>query len=257
MLDRTTFLKQIIGEAAKLVKSMVPSEGVSYKSDGSFATAADFASEKLIMQAIQKEFPGDKILSEETAPALQDVLAIDRLWVIDPIDGTNNFRNQRFYSAISIGYIEKGIPQLGGIYDIYRDILYFAEKGKGAYVGKEKLHIGKQASITDANIATDQHTKQDVIRRNLSILLSMNPIPWLIMKGSATLMMCEIAAGKTDLYFHTGLMPWDNAAGSLIVQEAGGVVRGLDGEPVSFTSPEIVIGNEALVKQFVALVDKQ
>lgn len=247
---------QLAQHAAKLageaIRNAVPSEGVIQKEGrANIVTAADLASEKIIMDLIKEHFPDDEILSEETESNLKNPVEVDRLWVIDPIDGTNNFRFQRNYSGVSIGYVEKGVLKSAAIYDPFHDELFSAERGKGAFLNGQKISVGNQTELSKAAVATDNSYDPAGTKRNIGLALKISPMPWMQMKGSAVLIMAEVASGRTDLYFHTSLKPWDNAAAFLILEEAGGVIRGLRGEEIIFMSPEIVVGNKELVEQCV------
>jgi myo-inositol-1(or 4)-monophosphatase len=238
----------------KAARSVVPSSGIIPKEGrANFVTAGDFASEKAVKQTIKKHFPKDVILSEETESKLSDkeLLNLDRLWVLDPIDGTNNFRNNRYYSCVSLGFVEKGTVKAGAVYDFYHDELFTAEKGKGAFLNNKPISIGKQKKLSEATIATDSSYFPKETRRILDLLIQIDPLPFVLMRGSGALMMCEVASGRTDLYYQTFLKPWDNPAGFLITEEAGGKVTGLKGEKITFLSPTAIVGNKELVKQFV------
>jgi myo-inositol-1(or 4)-monophosphatase len=246
-------LEQAARAAGAAVRAATPTEGVVTKEGrANYVTAADLASEKAIMDAIRAAFPDDAILSEETTSDLVDPLVVARLWVIDPIDGTSNFRFGRNYSVISIGFVERGVIRAAAVYDPFHDELFMAEQGRGATVNGKPLHVGDQSQLADASVATDNSYDPEQTKRNLELLASLTPTPWVIIKGSAVLSMCDVAAGRIDLYFHTVLKPWDNAAAFLIAQEAGAKVVGLNGKPVTFMSPKVVMGNKQLVDQFLA-----
>lgn len=259
---RKDFLEIVLAAVkagGRAAKSVVPSSGIVPKEGrANFVTAGDMSSEKAVVKILKKHFPKDAILSEETESKLSsnDLLTLKRLWVLDPIDGTNNFRNYRHYSCVSLGFVEKGVVKAGAIYDFYHDELFHAEKEKGAHLNNKPISVRTQKDFTQATIATDNSYVPEETKYNLELLLKINPVPFVLMRGSAALMMCEIASGRTDLYFHTVLKPWDNAAGFLIVQEAGGVVKGLKGERITFLSPTAVIGNIQLVDQFVNRIKK-
>jgi myo-inositol-1(or 4)-monophosphatase len=247
-------LLSAVKAGGKAARSVVPPSGIIPKEGrANFVTAGDLASEKAVIKIIKKHFPKDAILSEETESSLSnsELLSLDRLWVLDPIDGTNNFRNLRYYSCVSLGYVEKGVIKAGAIYDFYHNDLFHAEKRKGAYLNCQPISVATQKDLSQATIATDSSYAPKETRRVLELLLKIDPSPIIGMKGSAALMMCEVASGKTDLYFHPCLKPWDNAAGFLIVEEAGGIVKGLKGEKINFLSPAVVIGNDQLVDKFV------
>src|SRR5260221_2413829 len=151
-------LLSAVKAGGKAAKSVVPSSGIIPKEGrANFVTAGDLASEKAVLEIIKKNFPADTILSEETESNLNrdDLLNLDRLWIIDPIDGTNNFRNQRYYSCVSLGFIEKGIINAGAVYDFYHDEMFYAEKGKGAFLNNQPIQVGTQKDFSQATIATD------------------------------------------------------------------------------------------------------
>lgn len=255
MSERISILKQSAMAAGDIVKKALPSEGIREKEGrANIVTAADLASEKIIMDIIKANFPDDPILSEETQSNLGDLLSLDKLWVIDPIDGTNNFRYQRNYSAISIGYVEKGVVQAGAIFDPFREDLYYAEKGKGAFLNGEKISVGTNNDLGKASVITDNSYDPAGTRHNLELLLKLPITPWVMMKGSAVLEMSEVASGRADLFFHTFLKPWDNAAAFILTEEAGGVVIGIDGRPVNFLTSNAIVGNQELVNQFLQAV---
>lgn len=256
-MNRSRILRQSAQLAGEVVRNTPPTDGVIHKEGrANIVTVADLASEKKIMEAIKANYPNDTILSEETEADLGDILSLDSLWVIDPIDGTNNFRYQRNYSCVSIGYVEKGVIKAGVVYDPFRDELFYTEKGQGAYVNDRKIAVGTQTELGKVTVATDNSYDPIGTRRNLEMILRFNPMPWVLMKGSAVLTMCEVASGRIDLYLHTAVKPWDNAAAFLLIEEAGGIVRGLNGEKINFLSPNVVAGNQTLVEQCVNALKK-
>ncbi|MBI2621788.1 MAG: inositol monophosphatase [Candidatus Levybacteria bacterium] len=250
-------IREGVLRAGEAVRKARPTEGVITKDEGrlNFVTAADLESERILKEAIQKAFPGHLILSEETESPIEDILAIEHLWVIDPIDGTSNFRYEREYFGISVGYVEKGEPKIGFIYDPSRDQLFWAEKGKGAFLNGKPVLVGDKIELAKATVLTDNSYDPDGTRSNLEMLLKLCPIPWILVRGSAVLAYCDVAAGRADVFAHQFLKPWDNAAGFVIATEAGAVIKGLRGEEIDFTSPRAVVGNEALVNQFVNAIN--
>jgi myo-inositol-1(or 4)-monophosphatase len=241
-------------QAGEAVRKAIPTQGVIEKEGrANIVTAADLASEKYIMELILANFPTDAIMSEETVNELGNVLNLPHLWVIDPIDGTNNFRYQRNYSCISIAYLENGKHLLAAVYDPFRKELFFAEQGQGATLNGEAITVSDQTVLAKATVATDNSYDPAGTRRNLELALKIQPTPWIMMKGSAVLTMCEVAAGRLDLYFHTALKPWDNAAAFLILQEAGAIITNLAGETITFLSSEVIVSNPELQKQLVSI----
>lgn len=257
MVNRGKILRQSVLSAGKAIKRILPTDEVLEKEGkGNFVTAADLASEREIIDIIKSNYSRDAILSEETRADLGDILSLDRLWVIDPLDGTNNFRFERNYSCVSVGYVEKGIIKAGAVYDPFRKELFFAEKDSGAYLNDRPIKVGNQTDLDKATIATDNDYDPEVTRRNLGLILRFKSMPWMLIKGSAVLAMCDVASGRIDLYFHTALKPWDNAAAFLIIKEAGGQVKDLDGADITFLSPRAIVGNSNLVQQCVDVLGR-
>lgn len=252
---RGEFARSIALRAGELIKSADPNKDVLEKGGrGNYVTGADLASEKLVMNAIRKAYPADGILSEETSADIGNVSLERGLWVIDPLDGTNNFRFSRNYSAVSIGYVEKGVVKLGVAYDPFRQELYYAEHKNGVTLNEKPIQVGSAATLEKATVATDNSYDHNSTRKNLETLLKIKKTPWTLMKGSAVLTLCDVATGRVDFYFHCRLNPWDIAAALLIVQEAGGQAIDFDGKEATFKSPGIAAGNFELVSEFRELI---
>ncbi len=257
-MTRLKLAKQAARAGGKAILSVSPTAKIIDKQGrGNFVTAGDLASEKAIVSLIKTSFPDDLILSEETESKMsdQDILSAEHLWVIDPIDGTHNYRYGRNYSAISVGYVEHGKSVMGAVYNPFRNELFFAQKGKGAYLNDQPIRVSDVSDIFGATVATNGAYDPKDARYNLQLFLKIKPTPWVLIRASAVLELCEVACGRVDLYFHTDHSPWDNAAAFVIVKEAGGVITDLKGNSVNFISPHIVVGNKNLVKQFIKRID--
>jgi myo-inositol-1(or 4)-monophosphatase len=247
---RADFVKTLALAGGAAVRGVAPTDWVTAKKGrGNFVTAADRASERAIVELLTETFPGDKILTEESRPFLENLTAVQDLWVIDPLDGTNNFRFDRQYAAVSVGYVEDGELRAGAVDDPFREELFFAERGGGAFLNGEQIHVRSHRHLSSASVATDNGYEAAVTRRNLELCLRIRPTPWILIRGSAVLSMCDVACGRTDLYFHTALQPWDNAAAFLIVREAGGRVVNFDGVDADFLASSAIAGNVALVEE--------
>ena len=254
--NRAIFADRLARKAGRLIKKADPGKDVSEKEGrGNYVTWADLASERLIMDAIKKEYPTDQILSEETAPKLKNISNAESLWVIDPIDGTNNFYHRRNYSAVSIAYVERGEIKIGAAYDPFRNELFFAEKGSGAFLNKQKIVVGSASKLEKSTVATDNWYDHRVVRKNLETLLKIKRTPWTLIKGSAVLAICDVACGRVDLYFHRRLNPWDIAASLLILREAGGSAIDFSGADAKFNSPGIAVGNKKLINKFKKIIE--
>src|SRR5262245_17549037 len=131
---RVDFVKTLALAGGEAIRGMLPTEQVREKAGrGNFVTAADEASEGAILRLIAEAFPGDAVLTEESRPRAGELSAVQHLWVIDPLDGTNNFRFGRPYIAVSVGLVEGGELRAGAVHDPFRDELFFAARGAGAF----------------------------------------------------------------------------------------------------------------------------
>jgi myo-inositol-1(or 4)-monophosphatase len=218
-----------------------------------FVTVADIKSQDIIRKLLRTVYPSEIILSEE-----DDEQARQRLFeegftgfVLDPIDGTYNFKRDMRESAVSIGYIKDGEAVCGVVFDPYKDELFEVEIGRGAYRNGERIAISSQSSLLGASIATsnsyDDEAMARNIKRHLAIYEKEGVMPWTSCPGSGVLIMAWVACGRIDAYHHNGLKPWDNAAAFLLVRESGGEVLTLEGKQAPFTSSTVVMGNQQLV----------
>jgi len=249
--DRVELIKDLARAGGAAIRATAPAQGVVTKEGrGNLVTAADRASERAILQLLAEHFSQDAVLSEESHPEVGDPANTAHLWVIDPLDGTSNFRSGRQHAAVSVAYVAAGVVRTGAVYDPFRDELFFAARDRGACLNGEPIRVGNSRHLPTATVATDNCYDPAGTRRNLEICLRIQPSPWILIRGSAVLALCDVACGRVDLYFHTALKPWDNAAAFLIVREAGGRVAGLEGGDVDFWAAEAVAGNADLVEQY-------
>lgn len=254
-MTRSDLILTAAKEAGKIIATTPPNKGnvIHKEGRGNYVTAADKASEAIIFTHIRENFPNDTVLSEETASQLTDkqLLTAENLWIIDPIDGTANYQHERKYSSVSIGYAEKGVLTLGVVFDPFRGELFTSEKGKGSFRNGKKLHVGQTKDLPLATLITDNSYDPEMTRLHLETFLKIHPSPWLQMKGSAALELCEVASGQADLFFGFCLHPWDDAAAILCITEAGGIVVNRAGKETNFLSSEIIAGNKTLVNEFI------
>tara|TARA_Y100001936_G_scaffold252955_1_gene315050 strand:- start:1769 stop:2572 length:804 start_codon:yes stop_codon:yes gene_type:complete len=200
-----------------------------YKHDGSLYTDADVATQEALLQRLEKIYPG-KIVSEEMSLKQQQDQwnsGSKGLWCIDPIDGTTNFVNGIPYFAISVALMRHGRSILGVIYDPIADEMFYAEKGKGAFLNDTRLPIKKYIPTLLNNAVASIDLKR--LNKRLTATVSTTP-PYASQRnfGACALDWCFTAAGRFDLSLHGGQNLWDYAAGSLILEESGGHMCGLE-----------------------------
>ncbi|MDI6451007.1 inositol monophosphatase family protein [Anaerobaca lacustris] len=198
-----------------------------------YATAQDLGAEKLILDTIRERFPTDAILSEEshTQPS-----AGERLWVIDPLDGTRNYANGLRHFAVSIAFCHRDRAVAGVVYvPCDGDELFWAERDQGAFLNDAPLQMAApSASLASSLVATGfaYHLGAALHPHVATLEKVMNAATDVLRFGSAATDICYVAAGRFGAYYESGLKPWDVAAASLIVQEAGGMVSDVSGAPL-------------------------
>ena len=229
-------------DIVRRASSLMVREGFRVESKGSrenIVTTSDLAVQHFLTKELGALIPGSGFLCEEEDFA--DVAHRD-IWVIDPIDGTANYARGIESCCISVALAREGEPVLGVVYSPWRGELYTAEKGRGAYCNGSPIHVSdrpfeqgllftalcvyrKELSRCCSDIIYDLYMECNDVRRT----------------GSAAVELCLVAAGKAELYFEIRLMPWDFAAASLILREAGGIVQDFDGRLPSVFKPTLVI----------------
>lgn len=233
-------------------KSVGKISEVSYKGRDNIVTDVDKASEKLIIGIIRRAFPGHSILSEESSPLDS---GSRYKWVIDPIDGTTNFAHAFPFFCVSIALEYDGRPILGVVYDPMREEVFFAERGKGAELNGKRIVVSKVTKLRGSFLATGFSygiTRKD---RNITHFRKLLVESLAVRRaGSAALDLCYVACGRFDGFWEMNLHPWDSAAASLIVREAGGMVTKFDGKPYSHYDRNILATNGRIHKQIIAVL---
>ena len=222
------------------------SHTIKHKGIIDLVTEIDKASEAFLINEIQTEFPDHKIIAEENGEISGQN---DHCWYIDPLDGTVNFAHNIPFFTVSIAYEENGKVKLGVVYDPMRDECFSAETGQGAFLNDIKLQASETNQLIDSLLVTGfPYIMTDPINNNLDRFEHMSLITQGVRRlGSAALDLSYVAAGRFDGFWEIGLSPWDVAAGSLIVEEAGGVVTRLDGNKNILTPPcEIIAANSMI-----------
>ncbi|WP_404351270.1 inositol monophosphatase family protein [Sutcliffiella horikoshii] len=196
-------------------------------------TNIDRETEQFFIEHIRKTYPGHQILGEEGFGDELDKLD-GTVWIIDPIDGTMNFVHQQRNFAISVAVYEDGIGKIGLIYDVVHDELYHAKAGEGAYLNDTKLPQLEEVAVEKAVIGLNATWITENKRIDPTILAPLvKKVRGTRSYGSAALEMAYVATGRIDAYITLRLSPWDFAAGLILVNELGGKVTTLHGEPLN------------------------
>ncbi len=230
---------------------------VSQKQVNDFVTEVDHASEETIIDTLLTAYPGHAIWGEETGRT-RGAKDSDHVWIIDPLDGTTNFIHGFPVYCVSIALAVKGKVEQAVVYDPTRNDLFTATRGRGAFMNERRIRVSKRTQLSQCLISTGfPFRKGDNFQAYLSMMSEvMQRTAGLRRPGAAALDLAYVAAGFTDGFFETGLSPWDVAAGSLLVTEAGGLVGNFTGEPDFLEQKECLAGNPRIYGQLVPLLHK-
>ncbi|HSM23125.1 MAG TPA: inositol monophosphatase family protein [Rubrivivax sp.] len=228
---------------------------IGTKGPNDYVSEVDRAAEAAIIEILLEAYPGHAILAEESGRE-HGAKHSDYTWIIDPLDGTTNFLHGFPVYAVSIGLAFRGKVEQAVVYDPTRNDLFFASKGRGAFLNDRRLRVSKRTRITDALIGTGfPFRKGDNFKRYMKMFEDvMQHCAGLRRPGAAALDLCYVAAGYYDGFFETGLNPWDVAAGSLIITEAGGLIGNFTGEADYLYQREVVAGNPKVYGQLVQIL---
>jgi myo-inositol-1(or 4)-monophosphatase len=217
---------------------------VSRKGPADFVTLTDKKVEKIIRDELEKNRPGYSFLMEESG-AVEGSDKTHR-WILDPIDGTSNFMHGIPHFAISLALERDGELVAGIVYSPIVDELFWAEKGKGAFVNDKRIRVAARRELSDCIITMGiPHLGRGEQARHLrEISILMPQVAGLRRFGSAALDLAYVAAGRCDGFYEHGLSPWDMAAGILLVREAGGFTTNADGGKDIYNTGSIAAGNE-------------
>ena len=239
-----------------IVRAFDTREGmkVSQKSDRDYATEVDQRAEAIIVREISRHYPDHGIVAEESGKRINPKAEIQ--WYIDPLDGTTNFIHGYPHFSVSIAAWKDGKPLLAVVHDPVRNETFEAKNGGGAFLNRRRLRVSDEKRLSHAMFASGLPSYQrqgfDTFQKRMAACMaSMDTYR---RGGSAALDLAYVAAGRLDGYWEAGLQPWDIAAGALLVQEAGGLVTGLDGSTLDLEEGSILAVNPHLQREFIRLL---
>ncbi|MEN9671574.1 MAG: hypothetical protein RL018_1851 [Pseudomonadota bacterium] len=235
----------------------IESVRVSSKQVNDFVTEVDVACEKVIIETLTTAYPGHGIWAEEsgTEHGAQDS---EFVWIIDPLDGTTNFIHGLPVYCVSIALAVKGKIEQAVVYDPTRNDLFTATKGRGAYMNDRRIRVSKRIHMEECLISTGfPYRAGDNLPKYLEMLGEVIPrCAGVRRPGAAALDLAYVAAGFTDGFFEANLKPWDVAAGSLLIQEAGGLVGNFTGEADFLETGECMAATPRVYAQMASLLGK-
>ncbi len=249
------FIKKIALEAGEIIRHAYfkPETHVEYKGEIDILTETDLQCEKLIIKRILERFPSDTILTEESEHSIGTT---NQKWIIDPLDGTTNFSHRYPFCAVSIGLEIDGTIEYGVVYSPIMDELFWAEKGKAAFLNDKLIQVSNTNKISESLVATgfpyDRWQNADFYIKDY--LAFVKKTQGVRRAGAAAIDLCYVACGRLDGFFERKLKPWDMASGSLIITEAGGEITQFDGNHWHYMDDTILASNGNIHKKMIEIL---
>jgi len=251
---KTTLLHAAKAGASQILRFFNQEFTISNKEGvNNLVTEADHAAEKAILSVIKSAFPDHQVLAEEAGEIVQDSIY---KWIIDPIDGTVNFAHGIPLNCVSIAVEKNKEIILAAVYNPHLDEMFFAEKGKGSTLNEKPISVSRQTQTIKACLVTGfPYTYINLPNGPLEIferfIRKGVPVRRL---GSAAIDLCWVACGRFDGFYEHKLEPWDSAAGYLIVEEAGGKVTDLEGNPFSVYQHKVLATNGKIHDEMLEVI---
>jgi myo-inositol-1(or 4)-monophosphatase len=219
-------------------------------------TEIDLECERMCRMLVAERFPDHDILAEELGSESPGRPGSRHRWVFDPVDGTTNYAHGLPIYCASLGLEIDGVREVGAVYDPSRRELFTAERGEGAYLNGKRLQVSAADGLLDALLVTGfpydvQKHGADLVALFGTFLTHARAVRRL---GSAALDLCYVAAGRFEGFWEQRLKPWDVSAGALIVEEAGGLVTGMDGSRFDPAAGHLVASNGRVHEQMLAVI---
>jgi len=243
---------EIAREAGALVANMAERR-IPYELKGDFdlVTAADKASEALIVERLQSHFPSHSIVGEEGGERERQR---EYCWYVDPVDGTTNFAHGFPAYNVTLGLEKAGEMVAGVIFDPTRNEMFAAEKGGGAYLNGHRIHVSKAPKVEESLVATGFPSRKRHENINIHFYYQLAMISHGVRRaGAAALDLAYVASGRLDGFWEFGLNPWDMAAGILLVEEAGGRCSDMNGAPRHLRGRHILANNGLIHEEMLQI----
>lgn len=240
-----------------LIKYFGHLNNVSHKERAGLVTEADVESEKAIAAVLKKHFPDSRFHGEESGLD-QKPSPTDLLWIVDPLDGTTNYVHELPIFCISIG-LKIGTELEVAVVDVpMLDVRYYATKGGGAFMNNKRIKVADRTLLTDSLLATgfNVHASDDLSKQLDIFSHFIFKTRGIRRAGAAAYDLCLVAQGSFDGFWEKNLSPWDTAAGTLLVREAGGVVTNYSGRPYDPNMDDIIAGSKAIQPHVLEIVKK-
>jgi myo-inositol-1(or 4)-monophosphatase len=238
---------------ADLASAGIADKTTDAKSEG-LVTAADVEAESAIVELIRSNYPDHSFLAEE---AYSETITAEHLWVIDPLDGTNNFAHGIPHFAVSVAYYKNGEAIYGIVIDVARGHVYECGRGLGAWADGKQVHVNQHESLAQTMVGVgfyyDRGEMMQATLESVGLLFAEN-IHGIRRFGTAALDLIHVGLGRFGAFFEYTLSPWDFAAGRLFVQEAGGTVTTCSGEDLPLDRCSVLATNRRLHPAMLEIV---
>lgn len=226
---------RLVEQAGAILLDRAAAQKITVKGRADYVTQVDFAVQEFLKTELAALTPSIPLMSEE-----QDNRTLDfsqPLWILDPVDGTTNLIHGFPASAVSLGLLEQGNVTLGVVYNPFRQELFTAKAGQGAFCNGASIQVKPTADLAHSLLAIGTSPyDRELIPKNFALFAKLfSRCEDIRRTGSAALDLCDLACGRTDGYLERNLKPWDYAGASVILTEAGGVLTDFAGQPVNFT----------------------
>ena len=216
-------------------------------------TEVDRAAEEAVLDVLASLRPEDGVLAEERGGRTEPV---GRRWIVDPLDGTVNFVHAIPQVSASVGLWDGAVPLAGAVIDVMRGEIFSAAKGEGAHLGDRPIRVSSRTNLAECVVGTGFPYDRDI--HGLAYTAAMGQVMLRVRDvrrlGSAALDFAWVACGRFDGFWEYGLLPWDVAAGLLLVDEAGGLSADLVTRPATVTSTDFILAAPGIAEQFISLI---
>jgi myo-inositol-1(or 4)-monophosphatase len=247
------YLDAAIEIAQEAGRTLMAHRGATFELKGAFdlVTAADRASEQLVVKRLRERFPSHGIVAEEGGRAEMNA---ELRWYVDPLDGTTNFAHGYPMWNVTLALARKGEVIAGVVYDPLNRELFTAERGAGARLNGAPIRVSQCRLLNDALVSTGFPSRKRSQNVNIHFYYQLAMSTHGVRRGgSAAIDLAYTACGRLEAFWEFGLNPWDMAAGILLVEEAGGKVSGMRGERMTLESPYVLADNGLVHEETLAL----
>ena len=247
--DLLKSIKNIVYECGKIIVD-ADSDSLDIElKDGNNNVVTNY--DKLVQNTLKEKLtaliPESVFFGEENNEYVDDISTLENVFIVDPIDGTTNFSRGFKTSSISVALVKNNRPVIGVCYNPYTDEMYSAITGDGAYSNDKKIHVSNKCLKNGILLSGCSPYYDDLRKKSIEIHSKFCSVASDYRRfGSAVLEICSIASGKAEVYFELKLMPWDYAAASLILEEAGGKISTINGDVLQYNNPTSVLASNGV-----------